>query len=93
MDITDWVLLSIASIYFLFNIKKVYYFFVGSFTNDGIAFTLWIIWFVLIWIIVLIFAFFLPQYEKNVVKIVQWTFIFSIVGFLVYRNTIGFKDD
>jgi hypothetical protein len=89
MDVTDWVLLTLASIYFLFNIKKVYRFFVGSFSIDGIAFTLWIIWFVLIWIAVLIFAFLAPSYGW----ILQWTFILSIAGFLVYRNTIGFKDD
>lgn len=89
MDWASWFFLIIGVIYFLFNIKKLYHFFVGSFFVDGIAFTLWIIWFVLIWIMVLIFAFFAPQYGR----IAQWAFIWSIVGFLVYRNTIGFKDD
>jgi hypothetical protein len=92
MDWASWVLLSLGAIYLLFNIKKVFYFFSGNLKYD-LAFTLWIIWFVLIWVVVIIFAFFVPTYVKTAEKIVQWTFILSIVGFLVYRNTIGFKDD
>lgn len=89
MDITDWVLLSLASVYFLFNIKKVYYFFVGSFANHGIIFTIWIILFITIFIVGCIIGVLAPQYNR----IPQWAFIWCIVGFLVYRNTIGFKDD
>lgn len=89
MDITDYVLLGLASIYLLFNIKNLYYFITGSFINDGKMFTLWLMLFIIIWIVVLIFAFLAPQYGW----VVQWAFIWSVAGFFVYRFTIGFKND
>lgn len=89
MDTTDWVMLALASIYFLFNIKNVYYFFVRSFYHNGIMFTLWIILFITIFITGCIIGVSVPKYNW----MPQWAFIWAIVGFLVYRNTIGFKDD
>ncbi|MDP4087123.1 MAG: hypothetical protein Q8934_21405 [Bacillota bacterium] len=85
MDASDYFLLVIAVIYFLFNIKKVYTFFRYSFNENGVIFTLGLILFVSICILGLIFAFTAPQYGW----IPQWAFILFIVGFFVCRFLFG----
>lgn len=88
MDITDWVLLILVGIYFLFNIKKVYYSIVSGFVNNGSGFTLYLMGFVAIFITGCIIGVTSPQYDW----MPQWAFIWYIVGFFVYKFTIGFKD-
>jgi hypothetical protein len=89
MDYTSWVLLILASIYFLFKIKFVYYSITESFFNNGSAFTLWLMEFVMMFIVGCVIGIAIPEYGW----VLQWVVILNIVGFLVYRNTIGFKDD
>jgi hypothetical protein len=88
MDWADWFLLTVAVIYFLFNIKNIYLFIVYSFQEHGKFFTSGLLLFAAIWIMVVILAFTAPQYGW----IARWSFIIYIVAFIVYRLIFGVRD-
>lgn len=87
MDLADYVLLTIAVIYFLFNIKNVYFFIRWSF-SEGKVFAIGLILLAAIFILGLILAFTSPKYGW----IPQWAFIWYIVAFFVYRLIFGVRD-
>lgn len=87
MDWADWFMLSVAVIYFLFNIKNVYSFIRWSF-SEGIVFAVGLLLLATIFILGLILAFVAPQYGW----LPQWAFILYIVAFVVYRLIFGVRD-
>lgn len=85
MDITTWALLIMVSIYFLFNIKKVYYGIIGIFSEYGVPFAIGLMVFALIFIVGCIIGIVAPEYFW----IPQWAFILFIIGFFVCRLLFG----
>jgi hypothetical protein len=85
MDTTSWVLVILASIYALFNIKKIYNLILFSWSEMGGIRTLFIILFFLILFGGAIIGTLVPRYGE----IFRWAFILYIVGFFVYRLIWG----
>jgi hypothetical protein len=85
MDFTTWTLLIIALIYWLFNIKKIYYALINGFAEYGIPFMVGWIVFILIFITGCIVGVVAPNYGW----IPQWLLILFIVGFFVCRFLFG----
>jgi hypothetical protein len=88
MDWASWFLLSVASIYFLFNIKNVYSFILWSFHENGKLFTFGLLSFLSIFILGIILGFSAPKYGW----IPQWALIWYIVAFIIYRLIFGVRD-
>jgi hypothetical protein len=85
MDWADWAMLITASVYWLFNIKKIYSFIRWSINENGIWFTIGLLVFASIFLVGVILAFTAPQYGW----IPQWALIWFIVGFFVCRFLFG----
>lgn len=88
MDWASWFLLIVGGIYWLFNIKKIYHFFVWSFLENGVFFTSGILLLAVIFLSGIFFAFVAPQYGW----ITQRAFIWYIVAFIVYRLIFGVRN-
>jgi hypothetical protein len=85
MDFTMWALLITALIYWLFNIKKIYYALTGGFAEYGTPFMIGLLIFIFIFITFCVVGIVAPHY----VWIPQWAFIWYIVGFFVCRFLFG----
>lgn len=85
MGIDDKIMLSLVSIYVLFNIKKIYYLILFGWQEIGAKRTLAIIGFVATFIGGVLSSFFAIQYFW----IFRWVFILYIVAFIIYRLVWG----
>lgn len=85
MDFVTWALLITALVYWIFNIKKIYYALIGGFSEYGIPFMIGLLAFILIFITGCIVGVAAPKYGW----IPQWGLILYIVGFFICRFLFG----